>query len=124
MTDAGLLPAIIERFAQDFPRAVLYVPHEDIAVMQYDNLRERKAELVFGRLPAKMTEPDLMAETLFGESLVVVASAENPWAKRRNLTLADWSASHGCWRSPAVRRGHYMTMCSAVAGWKCRPPGC
>ncbi len=89
VTDAGLLPAIIERFSQDFPRAVLHVLHEDIATPQYDNLRNRKAELVFGRLPPVMTEPDLVAETLFDERLVVVAGSESRWAKRRNLTLAD-----------------------------------
>jgi DNA-binding transcriptional LysR family regulator len=89
VTDAGLLPAIIERFSRDFPHAVLYVLHEDIAIQQYDNLRNRKAELVFGRLPATMIEPDLIAETLFAESLVVVAGAESRWAKLRNLTLAD-----------------------------------
>ena len=57
VTDAGLLPAIIERFSQDFPHAVLHVLHENIAVQQYDNLRERKAEVVFGRIPTTMDEP-------------------------------------------------------------------
>ena len=88
VSDAGLLPAVIERFSQDFPRAVLYVLHEDIAVQQYDNLRERKAEIVFGRIPAK-TEPDLVAEPLFDDPPVVVAGADSRWAKRRNLALAD-----------------------------------
>jgi DNA-binding transcriptional LysR family regulator len=36
-----------------------------------------------------MTEPDLVAETLFDEPNVVVAGSESHWAKRRNLTLAD-----------------------------------
>ncbi len=89
VTDAGLLPAVIERFSQDFPRAVLYVLHEDIAVQQYDNLRDRKAEVVFGRIPATMTEPDLIAEPLFDDPPVVAAGAESRWAKRRNLTLGD-----------------------------------
>ena len=89
VTDAGLLPAIIERFSQDFPRAVLHVLHEDIATQQYDNLRNRKVELVFGRLPATMTEPDLVAEPLFDEPNVVAAGSESRWAKRRNLTLAE-----------------------------------
>ena len=89
VTDAGLLPAIMERFAQDFPRAVVHVLPENIAVQQYDNLRERKVELVFGRLPTTMTEPDLVAEPLFDEPNVVVAGSESSWAKRRNLTLAD-----------------------------------
>jgi len=89
VTDAALLPAIIDEFSQEYPRAALHVLHEDIAIQQYDNLRNRRAELVFGRLPTPMTEPDLEAETLFDESLVVVAGSESIWAKRRNLTLAD-----------------------------------
>jgi DNA-binding transcriptional LysR family regulator len=89
VTDAGVLPAIIERFSQEFPRAVLHVLHENIAIQQYHNLRNRKAELVFGRLPATMTEPDLVAEPLFDEPNVIVAGSDSHWARRRNLTLAE-----------------------------------
>jgi DNA-binding transcriptional LysR family regulator len=89
VTDAGLLPAIMERFSRDFPRAVIHVLPENIAVEQYDNLRDRKVELVFGRLSTTMTEPDLVAEPLFDEPNVVAAGSESRWAKRRNLTLAD-----------------------------------
>jgi DNA-binding transcriptional LysR family regulator len=42
--DAGLLPAVIERFAKDFPRAVLHVLHENIATQQNDDLRNRNVE--------------------------------------------------------------------------------
>lgn len=89
VTDAGLLPAILQRFSQDFPRAVVHVLPENIAIQQYDNLRGRKVELVFGRLPATMNEPDLVTETLFDEPNVVVAGSKSRWATRRNLTLAD-----------------------------------
>ena len=89
VVDAGLLPAILERFSRDFPRAVLHVMHEDIATQQYDNLRNRNVELVLGRLPITMSEPDLVAEPLFDEPNVVVAGSESGWTKRRGLTLAD-----------------------------------
>jgi DNA-binding transcriptional LysR family regulator len=89
VVDAGLLPAILERFSQDFPRAVLHILHEDIATQQYDNLRRRNVELMLGRLPVTMTEPDLVAEPLFDEPMVVAAGSESRWAKRRKLTLAD-----------------------------------
>jgi DNA-binding transcriptional LysR family regulator len=89
VTDAGLLPAIIERFSQEFPRAVIQVLTENIAVQQYDNLRDRNVELVLGRIPVAMNEPDLIAETLFDEPMMVAAGLESPWLKRRNLTLAD-----------------------------------
>jgi DNA-binding transcriptional LysR family regulator len=89
VTDAGLLPAIMEKFSESFPRAAVHVLPENIAVQQYDNLRDRKVELVFGRLPVTMTEPDLIAETLFDEQNLIVAGSESRWAKRRNLKLAD-----------------------------------
>ncbi len=54
VVDAGLLPAIIERFSRDFPRAALHVLPENIATQQYDNLRNRTVELVLGRLPVTM----------------------------------------------------------------------
>ena len=44
VVDAGMLPAVIERFAQDFPRAALHVLPENIATQQYDNLRQRNVE--------------------------------------------------------------------------------
>ena len=84
-----MLPAILQRFSQDLPRAVVHVLPENIAIQQYDNLRDRKVELVFGRVPATITEPDLVAETLLDEPNVVVAGAKSRWAKRRILTLAD-----------------------------------
>ena len=89
VVDAGLLPAVIERFSQDFPRAVLHALPENIATQRYDNLRDRNVELVLGRLPITMTEPDLVAEPLFDEPNVVAAGSESRWAKRRNLTLAE-----------------------------------
>jgi DNA-binding transcriptional LysR family regulator len=82
VTDAGLLPAIIEQFSQQFPRAVLHVLHENIAIQQFHNLRNRKAELVFGRLPATMIETDLIAEPLFDEPNVIVAGSRSRWAWR------------------------------------------
>jgi DNA-binding transcriptional LysR family regulator len=89
VTDAGLLPAIMLRFSRDFPRAVVHILPENIATQQYDSLRDRNVELVFGRLPTTMTEPDLVAETLFDEPNVVVAASGSRWARRRNLALGD-----------------------------------
>lgn len=89
VVDAGLLPAVIERFSKDFPKALLHVLHEDIATLQYDNLRNRSVELVLGRLPTAMNESDLVTETLFHEPNVVAAGADSPWTRRRNLKLQD-----------------------------------
>ena len=89
VSDAGVLPAIIEQFLQQYPRAWINILPENIAIQQFDNLRDRKVELTFGRLPTAMTEPDLVTETLFDEPNIVGAGFESRWGKRRNLTLAD-----------------------------------
>ena len=44
---------------------------------------------MFGRFPTKLVETDLVAEPLLDDPTVVVAGSENPWTKRRSLTLAD-----------------------------------
>ena len=92
VVDSGLLPTAIERFLEAYPRASLNVTPENIATQQYDNLRERNVELVLGRLPAMMNEPDLLAETLFDEPNVLVAGLESPLARRRKLELKDLMA--------------------------------
>jgi DNA-binding transcriptional LysR family regulator len=89
VADAGLLPAVIERFSEAFPRAALHVLPENIATQQYNNLRDRNVELVLGRLPVTMSEADLVAEPLFDEPNVVAAGAESRWAKWRSLSFAD-----------------------------------
>jgi DNA-binding transcriptional LysR family regulator len=89
VVDAGLLPAVIELFSKGFPRAALHVLPENIATQQYDNLRDRKVELVLGRLPPAMSEPDLVAEPLFDEPNVVAAGSRSRWARQRRPTLAD-----------------------------------
>jgi DNA-binding transcriptional LysR family regulator len=56
---------------------------------EFRELRERKVDLMLGRMTAPIVADDLLVEALFDESIVVVASAQSHWAKRRKLDLAD-----------------------------------
>jgi DNA-binding transcriptional LysR family regulator len=87
--NAGIVPAISERFLQQYPRVQLRVVHADIALAQFDPLRERKVELLIGRLPEPFVEDDLISEPLIQEPFVAVAGVDSPWASRRRLALAD-----------------------------------
>ena len=106
-----MLPEVIERFSQDFPRAAVHVLPENIATQQYDNLRQRNVELVLGRLPAAMSEPDLIAQTLFDEppngrrrqARQPLGEAAEPDARR------PLGRSHGCWRKRAAWRDRCRT---------------
>jgi DNA-binding transcriptional LysR family regulator len=87
--NAGVVPAISERFLQHHPRVQLRVVHADIALAQFDQLRERKVELLIGRLPEPFVEEDLISEPLVEEPFVAVAGVDSKWASRRRIELAD-----------------------------------
>jgi DNA-binding transcriptional LysR family regulator len=86
---AGILPAIAEQFLQQYPAVKLRVIHADTALMQLDQLRERKVELLIGRMPQPFIEDDLVAEQLFDEPFVAVAGMHSRSARRRHIELAE-----------------------------------
>ncbi|MES5481758.1 LysR family transcriptional regulator [Bradyrhizobium sp. INPA03-11B] len=87
--NAGMVPAISERFLQQHPRVQLRVVHADIALAQFGPLRERKVELLIGRLPDPFLEEDLVFEPLIQEPFVAVAGVNSQWARRRRIELVD-----------------------------------
>jgi DNA-binding transcriptional LysR family regulator len=87
--NASMIPAISERFLQEHPRVQLRVVHADMGLEQYGPLRERKVELLIGRLREPFVEEDLVFQPLIQEPFVAVAGANCQWARRRRLELAD-----------------------------------
>jgi len=86
---AGLLPAVVEQFSRQYPGACLHVAYADTASAQFDELRERKVDLLIGTMPKPFVEEDLTAEHLFDEKILVLASANSPWARRRRIAFSD-----------------------------------
>lgn len=86
---AGLLPAVLERFAQQYPRVRLHVVHANTALSEFDALRERDVELLIGRTPTPLIDDELEIETLFREPFVAVAAQHGAWARRRRIALAE-----------------------------------
>jgi DNA-binding transcriptional LysR family regulator len=86
---AGLLPAIVERFARDYPRVRFHVIHANTAIMQFQELRNRNVDFLFGRTPLPVADDDLAVETLFDEPFVTVVAAQSKWARRRSIELRD-----------------------------------
>jgi DNA-binding transcriptional LysR family regulator len=84
----GLLPAVVERLAARYPRIAFQITETD-AVALCGMLRERKFDLVLGRVPKSVFGDDLASEFLFDDQIHVVAGLDSPWARRRRLTLAE-----------------------------------
>lgn len=94
---AGLLPAILDRLAAQRPRMSFQVRVGDAALLYHHDLRERTIDVLFGRLIAGMDE-EVQSEVLFDDRIVVVASSENPWSRRRKISLQD--IIHEPWTMP------------------------
>jgi DNA-binding transcriptional LysR family regulator len=84
----GLVPAVITRLAERYPRITFQVKDTD-AVTLCGLLRERKLDVVIGRVPQPVFGEDLTSEFLFEDELHVVAGVDSPWARRRRIALAD-----------------------------------
>jgi DNA-binding transcriptional LysR family regulator len=88
---ATLLPPILERFFGKYPRVSVRVDTVPSPAIHDPGLRERKFDLLLGRLPMPLAPlaGDLEADVLFDDQLVVAAGVHSPWARRRRISLAD-----------------------------------
>jgi DNA-binding transcriptional LysR family regulator len=89
ITLAGLLPAIVERFSQQYPRVRIHVALVQTALLQFQELRQRGIDLLIGRIPEDLAADDLVVETLFEEPFLAVAGTSNKLTRKRRLVLAD-----------------------------------
>jgi len=87
--NASIMPAISERLLRQHPGLQLRVIHADIALAQFNLLRERKVELLIGRMPDPFVEDDLVSDPLLEEPFVAVVGTNSQLARRRRVELAD-----------------------------------
>jgi len=84
-----LLPSLIARFAQTYPGIHMVI--DDLPA----SLIEQKVaggELDIGIAFAPTTRPDVLAEPLFSEELVLVVRDDHPYAQRRRIHASDLGA--------------------------------
>ena len=86
---AGILPAILDRLSRHYPRIGFHVVNLAAVADQHQQLRERRVDLVLGRVLSAKGEDDLDFKILFDDPVFVVAGANNPLSHRRKLALAD-----------------------------------
>jgi DNA-binding transcriptional LysR family regulator len=95
--NAVFVPAVIDRLIRQFPRLVFHVTSvtaEGLPAAQYLEglykvLCERSVDLAASYLPVPFEHDDLQAEVLYSDSLVVVASSDSKWVRRRKVALAE-----------------------------------
>jgi len=89
---SAILPPVIERFSQQYPRIVLHVTDAvTTATLDLPELRERTLDLVLARIVGSLAKDDhdLNVEILFNDYLVLVAGKRTRWANRARIDLAE-----------------------------------
>jgi DNA-binding transcriptional LysR family regulator len=92
----GILVAVIDRMSRQYPGIVFDIVPDGLPE-QYGYLRERRSEVGLARIAQSASEDDFQVEVLFDEPLVVVAGAENAWARRRKVKLAELVNERWTW---------------------------
>src|SRR5262249_25005506 len=77
----GLVPNVIVRVAKRFPQIRFRITETD-AVSLCGMLRDRKLDLVLGRVLNSIFGEGLSSEFLFDDCMHVVAGAKSPWSRR------------------------------------------
>jgi DNA-binding transcriptional LysR family regulator len=89
---SAILPAVIRRFTQENPRALLDVETTAVTTA-LPKLRDRSLDLVMilGAITLEDIHlaSDLKVEVLFNDELVVAADAHSQWARRRKIDLVE-----------------------------------
>ena len=88
-----ILPLMIERFFEKYPRVVMHADIVPTPGFKFPGLRDRTHDVILARmsepLPDDYTADDLNVEVLFDNSLVVAAGMHSRWARRRKVDLAE-----------------------------------
>ena len=84
----GVVLAVLDRLSREYPRAVFQIILAGTLDL-HEHLRERRIELAFTRMAEQVPPEDFDQHALFDDPHVVVVGAQNPWARRRKVKLAD-----------------------------------
>jgi len=89
---AGLLSTVLGRLRRRYPGITIHMTHMAVAPLtdQYRELRERKIDLVLGRLPSKIEiEDDIETQILYQDRIFVVGGLHSRWSTRRKIDLTE-----------------------------------
>lgn len=95
---AGLLPAVFSRLRRQHPGICLHVTPVAIPSRQHNELRERRVDMIVGRIEPSIEE-DIAADVLYHERTFLVAGLRSKWARRRKIELAE--LEHEPWSLPS-----------------------
>lgn len=85
---ASFVAAVVNKVSCQYPRIEFEIIPAPIEIA-YRALLDRSVDLLITRKVGPVNDRQIVFESLFEDSLVVVAADRHPWARRRKITLAE-----------------------------------
>jgi DNA-binding transcriptional LysR family regulator len=85
---ASFASAVVDRLCQCYPRIMIHLTTGYYEGLRHD-LSERNVDLLIARNIGPVVDERLDFEFLFDEPCIIAVGAQNPWARRRRIALAD-----------------------------------
>jgi DNA-binding transcriptional LysR family regulator len=118
---AGFVPAIIDRLSRQHPNVVVHVTHASASNLEMRELRERRVDVMLGRIGGPVADDELNSEVLFEDKDFVVAGARSPWTKRRKIALSELANEQWIQMQPGTDAGVRMTEAFQAGGLQLPP---
>jgi DNA-binding transcriptional LysR family regulator len=83
---AGLVPGAVDMLSRQYPNIVIQTEQGTFDTL-VERLRTRRCEVAITRLLSR--EPDVSADPVHYDQLLIVVGARSKWARRRHVRLAD-----------------------------------
>jgi DNA-binding transcriptional LysR family regulator len=112
----GFVAAAVDRFSRKYPKVQLNVVTADSATLYRRELAERSVEIALGLMFDPLPEQHGNVELLFDDRHVLVVAANSPWARKRNLTLAQLIGEPWVLPAPDTTVGEYIVDAFRAAG--------
>jgi DNA-binding transcriptional LysR family regulator len=85
---ASFVSAVVDRLARRYPGIVFHLMAESEALL-YRNLHERNIDFLVTQRVGPLADAELNFEKVYDDSYAVVAGVQNPWVRRRKITLGE-----------------------------------
>jgi DNA-binding transcriptional LysR family regulator len=86
---SGILPTIVNKLVSRHPGLSFRVTQAPSGAALYNELRERKVDLVLGKVDSEDSSDDLEQHILFQEQQIVISGARSRWIRRRPVKLGE-----------------------------------
>jgi DNA-binding transcriptional LysR family regulator len=80
---------LIDRLSRQFPKMIFRISQAPGIREQIHDLRERRVDLILGRIVDQKPDEDLDVEILFKDPLFVVSGKDSKWHRRRKIDAAE-----------------------------------